>query len=135
MSTRKRYAAGAIGVAGLLVALVGTLGGPGTAGESNAALALAGGVVGAAALGWYQHAKDDLENDERYMAINYRAGYVAFWAVFWFLFVFAMAGIGEGTNGGVSYGLPIEGHAIAMTAVALGAVALVVSKAWYKRQF
>ncbi|WP_339103394.1 hypothetical protein [Haloterrigena salinisoli] len=135
MADLKRYAAFAIGLLGICGALFGTLGGPGTTGEPNAALALGSGVVGAVSLGWHQHAKDGLENDERYMAINYRAGYVAFWAVFWFLFVFALAGIGEGENGGVNYGLPIEAHAIVMTAFALGLAALMISKTWYKRQF
>lgn len=134
MADLKRYAACAIGLLGICGALFGTLGGPGTTGEPNAALALGSGVGGAVSLGWYQHAKDGLENDERYMAINYRAGYVAFWAMFWFLFVFAMAGISE-KNGDVTYTLPIEAHSLVMTAVALGSVAFVVSKAWYKRQF
>ncbi|QSW99080.1 hypothetical protein [Haloterrigena alkaliphila] len=135
MANWKRYAVGAIGLVGLVVAIVATLGGPGVPDEPNVALALGSGVAGASALGWSQHAKDGLETDERYVAINYRAGYVAFWAVFWFLFVFSIAGIGEGDTGGVDYALPIDAHLIVMTAFVLGAATLFVSKAWYTRQF
>ncbi|NUC71769.1 hypothetical protein HTZ84_05495 [Haloterrigena sp. SYSU A558-1] len=134
MADSKRYVAFAFGLIGICGTLLGIHGGPGVAQEPNAALALGSGVVGGVSLGWYQHARDGLENDERYMAINYRAGYVAFWAVFWFLFVFAMAGIGEG-DGDATSALPIDAHSIVMTAMALGFASLLVSKAWYRRQF
>ncbi|WP_126661195.1 hypothetical protein [Haloterrigena salifodinae] len=128
MSAVKRYAAFAVGLFGLIVGIVGVS-------EGNALLALSGGLVGATALGLYQHVSADRENDERQMAIHYRAGYVSFWALYWFVTVFAMAGINSSESGGMSYELPMGTSQLVLTAWVLGTVSMIATRVWYKRQF
>ncbi|WP_152423323.1 hypothetical protein [Haloterrigena salina] len=128
MSKIERYLAHAVGLAGLIVGIFG-------ASEANASLALGGGIVGAAALGWHQHGSANRENDERQMAIHYRAGYVSFWALYWFLFIFAIAGIDVTESGDMSYALPTWGYQVVLTSWILGTVSMAVTRLWYKRQF
>ncbi|NUB92404.1 hypothetical protein HT576_15415 [Haloterrigena sp. SYSU A121-1] len=128
MPSVKRYAVFAVGLFGLIVGFVAVS-------EANALLALSGGLVGATALGWYQHMSADRENDERQMAIHYRAGYVSFWALYWFVTVFAMAGINSSESGDMSYELPMGTYQLVLTAWVLGTVSMIVTRVWYKRQF
>lgn len=135
VSKMKLYLAGAIGIIGMIGAIYVTLGGIGTAGPVNPLLALTGAGIGGASYGWYQHISTDRENDEREMAINYRAGYVGFWAVYWFLFPFVLAGVREVPSGGMNYELPIDAYPLVLTAWVLGTVVIFVTRFWYKRQF